>query len=1125
MRDRDKPTTPVAAPTGRWRALAARCLNPGGTTLSSRLRNALFVLFLGGILAYGAGFAWYMLARFDLINLIRDVNGDDSFYYFQIASNLAEGEFSTFDGGITRTNGYHPLWMFLITPFYWVFDKEAALFAIKAFEIMLIAGGVALIAVAARLARLPWILLCTQLWLLYQYTSLYQGLEAAAALFMLALFFLAVMLYVRDSRRWQWPLAAVAFSLPWVRLEYVAISLAATAVLGFIEWSWREQTGCRARKGRSVRALNAVAPMVGAIGGILVYFAYNGIIFGGVTPVSGATKQMVSERLWEQEGGYDFVQNFREVLQFSVFDYELRVALEVCAYVVLIWWFARRSRGWTDWLPLAFLVCVFGLAVGHLTKFAQTVLTVHPSLGNYSWYFVPAYLMMAMIVPVRFYVAIHFVRRFIGPRSHRAANILCLGIAVVGTVFLLAKAEFTSPFRMVDQKSGATVREWEITSHMGVQVMDRLLPENSVVGSWDAGVIGYFSRFPVVNQDGLVNSYDYLRAYREETRATLDRDYGITHHANVVDINASDLPADRILFEGPIYIDPWGKRRFMLWPRDPPPSGFDRSANFWEKMAPHFDYQSESVAVVVDGNMAQAFTKDCAPAETHDESLVLSWPTGEGETVSRVWRPWEDAGSKNSMGFCVNAFELPNDAHPPIRIRTAPAFHIGNHLYLGEQALARFEDGFDGWLLEGEAVTNHNQHERYGGQQPISGNAGRGFLTSYHPDKGDRTTGRALSPAFTASAGQYLAFLIAGGRGDGVGARLLADGEEAAVWQGENTERFQRVVYPLAEVAGQRLQLEMFDDESGGWGHIMLDQVMLAAPAFHIGNHLYLGEQALARFEDGFDGWLLEGEAITNHNQHERYGGQQPISGNAGRGFLTSYHPDTGDRPTGRALSPAFTASPGQYLAFLIAGGRGDGVGVRLLADGDEAAIWRGENTEQFKRVVYPLAEVAGQRLQLEMFDDESGGWGHIMLDQVMLARRQSDSSPVRFETMSDGDYLTWLTGGSTPIIRSDWDVYLVGDSLLYAKDQCSPEDTEPEFFVHLNPVDMNDLPSHRKQYGFDGFNFDLRDHLFDGRVCTAKRGLPVRDYAIAAIRTGQFLVNEDGSTTHLWEGEIRFDE
>ena len=146
-----------AASGSHWRVLAAWCLGAMARSglQSIPLRNALFALFIGGILAYGAAFAWYMLDRFDLINLVRDVNLDDAFYYFQIAWHMANGEFSTFDGGITRTSGYHPAWLFLITPFYWVFDKTEALFAIKAFEIMLVAGGVALVAGAARVARLP----------------------------------------------------------------------------------------------------------------------------------------------------------------------------------------------------------------------------------------------------------------------------------------------------------------------------------------------------------------------------------------------------------------------------------------------------------------------------------------------------------------------------------------------------------------------------------------------------------------------------------------------------------------------------------------------------------------------------------------------------------------------------------------------------------------------------------------------------------------------------------------------------------------------------------------------------------------------------------------------------------
>ena len=123
---------------------------------------------------------------------------------------------------------------------------------------------------------------------------------------------------------------------------------------------------------------------------------------------------------------------------------------------------------------------------------------------------------------------------------------------------------------------------------------------------------------------------------------------------------------------------------------------------------------------------------------------------------------------------------------------------------------------------------------------------------------------------------------------------------------------------------------------------------------------------------------------------------------------------------------------------------------------------------------------------------------------------------------MSDGDYLTWLTGGSTPIIRSDWDVYLVDDSLIYAKEPCSPEDTEPTFFVHLDPVDVNDLPSHRQQYGFDGFHFYFRNRLLiAGGACVARRELPDNPYAVAAIHTGQFT----GEGKKIWEGSFEFVE
>ena len=170
-----------------------------------------------------------------------------------------------------------------------------------------------------------------------------------------------------------------------------------------------------------------------------------------------------------------------------------------------------------------------------------------------------------------------------------------------------------------------------------------------------------------------------------------------------------------------------------------------------------------------------------------------------------------------------------------------------------------------------------------------------------------------------------------------------------------------------------------------------------AGNRFHVSGRHYVGVQFLGRFEGGMDGWQTVGVAITNHKQHGFYQDQLLIFDHVGPGFLTSYHPVEGDELTGKALSPAFTAANDHHLAVLVGGGSGSSVGVRLLAAGKEIAVWRGpgerplgtfasgSDVEYFNLIVYPLAEVAGQSLQLELYDDDPEG--HIMLDHVLLVR------------------------------------------------------------------------------------------------------------------------------------------
>ena len=48
---------------------------------------------------------------------------DDAYYYFSVARNLGTRGMLSADG-ITLTNGFHPLWLFLITPIFFFFKSD-----------------------------------------------------------------------------------------------------------------------------------------------------------------------------------------------------------------------------------------------------------------------------------------------------------------------------------------------------------------------------------------------------------------------------------------------------------------------------------------------------------------------------------------------------------------------------------------------------------------------------------------------------------------------------------------------------------------------------------------------------------------------------------------------------------------------------------------------------------------------------------------------------------------------------------------------------------------------------------------------------------------------------------------
>ena len=989
-----------------------------------------------------------MLANFDLVNLIRDANYDDSFYYFQIAYNLSQGKFSTFDGGVTQTNGYHPIWMLLVTPFYWVFDKETALFGIKAFEIMLVAGGVALIALAAWLSRLAWLLLFAALPMLYYNpVKLLWGMEAAAAMFALALLILAVCLYMRDTQRWKWTLAALAFALPWVRIEYIAVSLAVTAALCAIEWSRQERRSLRLSS--LANLWHAYIPLIGAAAGILVYFAYNRLAFGGFLPVNALTKQAWSQDKWAQQGGYDFIQNFGDTSRLGIFGYELLIAFEICAYLLLIWRFALRSNERRDWLLLAFMVGVFGLAAGHIAKFAQSVLIMHPNDAYRIWYFVPAYLMTALIIPVRLYIAIYLIRRFLAPRWRAAANALSVGVFVIGAALLLARADFAEPFRWVDQKSKSIERNWYIGSYMGAQVINRALPEGSVIGSWDAGVIGYFSRFPVVNLDGLVNSYDYLRASSiQHTRSYLERSvedrnlyrrYGITHFANV---RWWRYQIDTI-FEGDPLDPPNDKRHFKIWTYDlasETQRRIDYPNQVWERLQTRFDYSSDGVGVILAGRTAQAFVKDCPS----DEPLIWTWSEPKHErTVSTDLPPY-----RNSANICVASRVLPHSAVRPAQaaMRTSrPYANVDFEDIADREPIIRSD--FDVYLMDGSLI--------YAKNECAEADIEARFFANIFPEQVDDLIEKGSSRSY-----DIITFNFHNNGAIDDDERCLAAMELPR--------------YPIAKIqAGQYIRT------SDGYPHIwdgIYDESVHHATV-EVDFELLAGRKPIIRSD--FDVYLIDGRLIYTKNECA----EADIEA---RFFASAFPVDAND----------LTKSHMQR-----------GYYARDFDFNDYGAISDGRCWAALDLPNYPIAEIhAGQ------YTESADGYSHIWVGIY-------DASVQRATVESDFE----LLAGREPIIRSDFDVYIIGDRLIYTKTDCSQEDTIARFYVSISPFYANDLPDDRVQYGYDGIEFNFHDYgatAADGQ-CLIETNIP--NYPIAELRTGQYIELSDGYD-YLWESAYRFE-
>jgi uncharacterized protein (DUF608 family) len=158
-----------------------------------------------------------------------------------------------------------------------------------------------------------------------------------------------------------------------------------------------------------------------------------------------------------------------------------------------------------------------------------------------------------------------------------------------------------------------------------------------------------------------------------------------------------------------------------------------------------------------------------------------------------------------------------------------------------------FENGYEGWKVEGDAFGTKPAGGTLPGQQQVSGFLGKGLVNTFL--NGDDTTGRLTSQPFKIER-NYIRFLVGGGNHRTTQIRLIVDGKVVHAAAGRNEERLLPARWDVRALRGQTAHIEIVDEQKGGWGHINIDHIEFSDLPFSRAVVEMLDEMLPARFAE-----------------------------------------------------------------------------------------------------------------------------------------------------------------------------------------------------------------------------------------------------------------------------------
>lgn len=453
------------------------------------LAAAAATLILAALRVFGA----------DEATFVSRISVDDTYYYLQIARNLADGLGPTFDGE-DWTNGFQPVWAALLVPLFWVLEDGPLAARWACFLAALFHVGALLLlerALRPRLGALPAALACAAGLLAWPLREVgMQGMDWSLNAFLAA---------------------AGVLSARWLAREPgVAARLGIGALLGCLVI---QRPDAAALAGlvllphlgrRNWRLLGPV--IAGGAAVALPYLLGSLLAFGSPLPVSGKIKtDNALDRLTTERA----VAAVERVVERSLPDPPATLlgggatgAADLAA--ARPWWAAgllvvaglvglrraTRAARDADGRPDApVLLPLLGYAAVHVPVVA---VLLHPYVLYGRWYQAPEDLAAVALLGGALSLVVGPGRAPRWRAAGGAVGALLLAAATVHAEHRLRSAPEVPALQR--QRVALEVANWIVTE----------LPPDSRIGIFNAGRFGYYTDGRVVNLDGLVNTFDYL---------------------------------------------------------------------------------------------------------------------------------------------------------------------------------------------------------------------------------------------------------------------------------------------------------------------------------------------------------------------------------------------------------------------------------------------------------------------------------------------------------------------------------------------------------------------------------------------------------------------------------------